>query len=97
MDCTDQSPDPGCLKTAEAGAQEHPPAPSHLIGLKRLIDLKGRILEVLNQFRTGRSAYFSSPRASQKNHGNRVPSTLKANGTVHPTNTSVPFECAPPQ
>ena len=34
--------------------------------LKRLVDLNGRILELLNQFRARRSAYSSGPRACPK-------------------------------
>lgn len=50
--------------------------PSHLICLKGLVDLNGRILELLNQFRARRSAYFSRPRACLKNRGHCVPQIL---------------------
>jgi len=41
MERADQSLDTEFLNTAEAGAREHPPGPSHRIGMKRLVDLKG--------------------------------------------------------
>jgi hypothetical protein len=50
--------------------------PSHLICRKGLVDPNGRILELLNQFRARRSAYFSRPRACPKNRGHRVPQIL---------------------
>jgi hypothetical protein len=49
---------------------------SHLICLQGHVDPKGRILELLNQFRARRSAYFSRPRACLKNRGLRVPKIL---------------------
>ena len=49
---------------------------SRLIYLKRLVGLNGRILELLNQFRAWRSAYFSRPRACPKNRGHRFPQIL---------------------
>ena len=62
-----------------AGAQEQPATTSsrvHLICQKWCVDLNGRILELLNQFRARRSAYFSRPRACLKNRGHCVPQIL---------------------
>jgi hypothetical protein len=50
--------------------------PSQLTWLKGLVDLNGRILELLKQFRARHSAYFSRPRACLKNGGERVPQIL---------------------
>ena len=47
-----------------------------LICQKWCVDLNGRILELLNQFRTRRSAYFSRPRACLKYRGHCVPQIL---------------------
>ena len=50
--------------------------PSHLICQKWCVDPNGRILELLNQFRARRSAYFSRPGACPKNRGHCVPQIL---------------------
>ena len=50
--------------------------PSHLICQKWCVHLNGRILELLNQFRARRAAYFSRPRACLKNRGHCVPQIL---------------------
>ena len=60
----------------EIGLDEGVTAPSHLICQKWCVDLNGRILELLNQFRARRSAYFSRPRACLKNRGHCVPRFL---------------------
>ena len=50
--------------------------PSQLFCQKWCVDLTGRILELRNQFRVRRSAYFSRSRAWLKNHGHCIPRFL---------------------
>jgi hypothetical protein len=57
--------------------------PSHLFCQKWCVDLNGRILELLNQFRARRSAYFSRPRACLKNRGHCVPQILVITLQLH--------------